>query len=102
MNDKKMTPWADLKVKIREYQDKETGKTKGVYQTIGTMFSSPHGSHLAIKIDSIPVTEWNGWVSVYQRDDARTLTQNEVLEKSGEFSPKELNDNNVDLGEIPF
>lgn len=68
MADTKLKPYADLKVKIREYTDKD-GKTKGVYMQIGTLFSSPHGSHMAIKMDSIPVGEWNGWVSVYKRDD---------------------------------
>lgn len=67
--DSKLKPIADLKVKVREYEDKETGKMKGVWMTVGTLFSSPHGSHQAIKLDSIPTGEWNGWISVYQREE---------------------------------
>lgn len=68
MNEKKtsLKPYARLKAKVREYEDKETGKMKGVYVEIGTLFSSPHGSHMAVKIDTIPVADWNGWVSVFK------------------------------------
>lgn len=96
-----MQPYADLKVKTREFKDKE-GKTKGVYQTIGTLFSSPHGSHMSIKLDTVPVGEWNGWINVYPREENRQLTQNDVLEKAGDFAPKDIEDKPIDLSEIPF
>jgi hypothetical protein len=83
MSDSKLQPYADLKYKARTYIDKE-GKEKGVWVTVGTLFSSPHGSHMSIKMDSIPVGEWNGWLSVYKRDeqDDRFLTQHEVLNEA--------------------
>jgi len=69
MSDSKLKPIADLKYKARTYIDKETGKEKGVWEKLGTLFSSPHGSNMAIKLDTIPVgNEFNGWVSVYKRE----------------------------------
>lgn len=68
MNDKKLRPIADLKVKTREYVDKD-GKTKGVWITVGTLFSTPHGSNMSIKIDAIPTGDWNGFVSVFKREE---------------------------------
>lgn len=94
MNDSKLKPVADLKFKVRTYTD-ENGKEKGVWLTVGTLFSSPHGSHQAIKMDTIPAGEWNGWLSVYPREEQenqdRPLKQKEVFDKA-----KESEDN------IPF
>lgn len=70
MSDKKLLPYADLKYKARTYVDKETGKEKGVWVQVGTLFSSPHGSNLTIKLDTVPVAEWNGWLSVFKREGA--------------------------------
>lgn len=63
-----LKPFAELKYKARTYKD-EDGKEKGVWIKVGTLFSSPHGSHMAIKLDSVPVGEWNGWLSVYKIDE---------------------------------
>lgn len=72
-----LKPYAEIKVKIREYED-ENGKKKGVYQKVGTLFSSPHGTHMAVKIESLPVQQfkdgeyepWNGWCNVFKIEDA--------------------------------
>lgn len=64
----KLKPYADIKYKARTYTD-ENGKEKGVWITVGTLFSSPHGSNMTIKMDSMPVGEWNGWLAVYKREE---------------------------------
>jgi hypothetical protein len=69
MSDSKLKPIADIKFKAREYQDKETGKMKGVWVTVGTLFSTPHGSNMTIKLDCVPTGEWNGWLAVYKREE---------------------------------
>lgn len=69
MTDSKLKPYADLKYKARTYTDKD-GKEKGVWIQIGTLFSSPHGSNMTIKLDTVPVGEWSGWVSLFKREDA--------------------------------
>ena len=67
----KLKPYADIKYKARTYTD-ENGKEKGVWVTVGTLFSSPHGSNMTIKMDSMPVGEWNGWLQVYKREEQDT------------------------------
>ena len=68
MNEKKLKPYADLKYKARTYKDKD-GKEKGVWVQLGTLFSSPHGSNMTIKLDTVPVGEFNGWISVFKREE---------------------------------
>lgn len=67
MSESKLKPYADLKYKARTYVDKD-GKEKGVWVQVGTLFSSPHGSNMTIKLDAMPVGEWNGWLSVFKRE----------------------------------
>lgn len=94
MNDK-LKPYADLKYKARTYIDKD-GKEKGVWITVGTLFSTPHGSHMSIKMDTVPVGEWNGWLSVYKREDAE-----EVKPKQDNLPDDDIPEK-IDLSEIPF
>lgn len=109
MNDSKLKPFADLKYKARTYKDKD-GNEKGVWLTVGTLFSTPHGSHMSIKMDSMPVGEWNGWLSVYEREDAlerqdsRPMPTSTVMDEA--YKDKLPNDSEadkpIDLTEIPF
>jgi hypothetical protein len=69
MNKSSLRPYADLKAKVREYEDKD-GKTKGVYVKVGTLFASPHLSHMFISIEALPIGTWDGAVSVFKREDA--------------------------------
>lgn len=75
-----LKPVADLKFKARTYIDKD-GKEKGVWVKVGTLFSSPHGSNMTIKLDAVPVGEWNGWLSVYKREDQEyeDVTDEDIL-----------------------
>lgn len=68
MSKTKLRPYADLKAKVREYEDSE-GKKKGVYVKVGTLFASPHLSHLFISIEAVPVGDWDGAVSVFKREN---------------------------------
>ena len=79
---KSLRPVADLKARIGSYTDKE-GKEKGRYVKVGTLFSSPHGSHQAIKMDSMPISaDWDGWVSVFPKDDESAPVAQEKEEAS--------------------
>lgn len=92
----KLRPYADLKYKARTYVDKD-GKEKGVWVAVGTLFSTEHGSNMAIKLDSMPVgNEWNGWISVFPKskpDSQPAQTQDVVAE---------VPDGEVDLSGIAF
>lgn len=70
----KLKPYADIKYKVRTYTD-ENGKEKGVWITVGTLFSSPHGSNMTIKMDSVPVGDWNGWLAIYKREESEDIKQ---------------------------
>lgn len=107
----KYQPIADLKVKIREYQDKD-GKTKGVWSTVGTMWSTEHGSSQFITLDSVPLNTFkdgerfpfDGRLSIFRREEFnnaesdRKMTQFDVLKHSKE----DIDDKPIDLSEIPF
>lgn len=70
MSDSKLKPYADLKVKVRTYKDSE-GKEKGVYVKVGTLFASPHFTHMFVTLEAIPISSnWGGAVSVFKREDA--------------------------------
>ena len=62
-------PTHDLCIKTGEYDDHETGQTKGRWLTIGTVFKHDEGG-TSIKLDCLPVglVDWNGWVNVFPRD----------------------------------
>lgn len=80
-----LKPYADLKVKTREYKDSE-GKSKGVYLKIGTLFASPHMSHMFITMEAIPIgIEWNGAVSVFKREEATEQTEAQEPQSEVEF-----------------
>ena len=63
-----LKPYAELKYKARTYTDND-GKEKGVWVKLGTLFASPHMSNMTIKLDVVPVGEFNGWISLFKIDE---------------------------------
>lgn len=63
-------PTHDLAIKTGEYQS--NGETKARWLKIGTVFKHDDGG-TSIKLECLPVglTDWNGWVSVFKRDEQR-------------------------------
>lgn len=69
MTDSKLRPIANIKAKVGTYTDRD-GKEKGRWVDVGTLFSSPHGSNMTIKLDSVPVSpDWKGWLSVFKIEE---------------------------------
>jgi hypothetical protein len=65
----------DLSVKTGEYQDRQTGQTKGRWLRIGTAFQHDDGG-ISIKLDCVPVgQDWDGWVSMFPRDQNQSQQQ---------------------------
>lgn len=106
-------PVADLKVKTREYQDKDTGKVKGVWSTVGTLWETPHASSRFITIESIPITifkdgekvPFDGRISIFDRDDGREADQTTTPKPSTQdVVPDDIDDQPIDLSkvDIPF
>ena len=104
-----LKPIADLKYKARTYID-NTGKEKGVWVTLGTLFSSHHGSNMSIKLDTVPVGEFNGWISVFNREEkdepSKFDDDNKMVEELGKAKQdiilEDIDDKPIDLSEIPF
>jgi len=90
----KLRPYADLKAKVREYTDSE-GKTKGVYVKVGTLFASPHLSHMFISIESVPVGDWDGAVSVFKREDFEAWKEVDDVVEDVPDGPVTLDDVNI-------
>lgn len=59
----------DLTIKTGEYNDRQSGETKGRWLKVGTVFRHEDGG-TSIKLDCIPVglPDWNGWISVFPRE----------------------------------
>lgn len=104
-------PTAELKVKIREYEDKETKKMKGVWQTVGTLWSTPHGSSQFVTLDAIPVNTFkdgervpfDGRISVFKREENKIIqTADDIIENSKDVVIEDIDDKPIDLSEIQF
>ena len=52
-----------------EYQNAQ-GETKKQYQTVGTLMRYEDGG-FALKMDALPLGDWNGWLSFYDFDEDR-------------------------------
>ncbi len=80
MEDKetKLKPYADITVVVGKYV--KDGKTRNRYQKIGTLFATPHFSHITIKLDSLPLGG-EGWLSVFKREDFDKPANTEVTDK---------------------
>lgn len=116
MSDKSQyRPFAELKVKVREYDDKETGKKKGVWLSVGTIFSTPHGSSMFMVLDSIPVNSldkdgkkvpFDGRVSIFKREDFgeqdEVTSADDLVSKPKDTVLEDIDDKPIDLSEIPF
>lgn len=117
MSDQKPTyrPYADLKVKIREY--KSEGKMKGVWFHVGTIFATPHLSSQFMTIEGLPINcldkdgntvPFNGKVTIFKRDDFASqeeVTSADYLVSDGKTKDvvlDDIDDKPIDLSEIPF
>lgn len=95
MDDKpKMSAYADITYVTGKYT--KDGKEKNRYQKIGTLFASPHFSHMSIKLDALPLGG-DGWLNIFKREDA---PQAVMPEKDTLID--DISDDPIDLSTIPF
>ena len=71
-------PTHDLAIKTGEYNDSSTGQMKGRWLRIGTVIRHDDGGS-SIKLDCVPVglPEWDGWVSVFPREEQDNFSNNQ-------------------------
>jgi hypothetical protein len=80
----------DAVVTTGEYQDRQTGKTKKQYRTIGAVFQNDEGK-LSLKLELLPTVGFNGWINFYPP-------------REGDQKPKQAAPSDDDFGDsnIPF
>lgn len=117
MTDSKYRPYADLKVKTREYDDRESGKKKGVWFHVGTIFATPHLSSQFMVIEGLPINcldkdgnkiPFDGKVTIFKRDDfteqQEATTPDDLIsnKKTKDVVLEDIDDKPIDLSEISF
>lgn len=77
-----------LVVKTGEYVDNVTGKTKGRWQRVGTMFKHDDNS-VSLKFEAVPIIDggWNGWVSVFDMPDQQQQQQQQQQQPAAQQTP---------------
>ncbi len=95
MEDKKLRPYADITVSTGKYM--KDGKERNRYQKIGTLFATPHFSHMTIKLDALPIGDC--WLSVFPRDE-KQANQSGNIDIPEENIDKELEA--FAAGDLPY
>jgi hypothetical protein len=55
----------DAVVTVGEYEDRQTGKTKKQYRTVGAVLQGDDG-RLSLKLELIPAVNFSGWIHFYE------------------------------------
>ncbi len=58
----------DAVVVVGEYEDRQTGKTKKQYRTVGAVLQNDEG-RLSLKLEMVPLVNFNGWINFYEPRD---------------------------------
>ena len=64
-----MKKLGNAKVVTGKFTDKE-GKERNSYSIVGTGFQREDGS-LAVKVDTMPIGEWDGWINIWPESDEK-------------------------------
>jgi hypothetical protein len=85
-------PTHDLAIKTGEYNDSNTGQTKGRWLRIGTVIRHDDGG-TSIKLDCVPVglPAWDGWVSVFPREEQDDFSSEQHQRQSNTQSVQNRN-----------
>lgn len=76
----------DAVVTVGEYEDRQTGKTKKQYRTVGAVLQNDDG-RLSLKLETIPVVNFNGWINFYEpRQKDQKPQQQQTASDDGGFS----------------
>ena len=88
-------PTHDLAIKTGEYNDSNTGQTKGRWLRIGTVIRHDDGG-TSIKLDCVPVglPEWDGWVSVFPREEQDNFSSTNHQQQTNSYPPQNTQQSN--------
>jgi hypothetical protein len=95
----------DVVATVGEYPDHENpGETKKRYKNCGAVFVRDDGSQF-MKLDTIPVGEWNGWLAFYpprNRQAGEQQQQQQQPERPRAPAPTPTVDDDDFDDDIPF
>ena len=75
------------------------GESKNKYINLGSIVETKSGKKM-LMLDAVPVKDLPIYLNEPEERN-RPLTQNEVLESSGDFVPKDTSED-IDLSQVPF
>lgn len=55
----------DAVVTVGEYEDRQTGKKKYQYRTVGAVLQNDDG-RMSLKLELIPAVNFSGWINFYE------------------------------------
>lgn len=58
----------DAVVVVGEYEDRQSGKTKKQYRTVGAVLQNEDG-RMALKLELLPAVNFSGWINFYEPRD---------------------------------
>ena len=88
----------DLVFSTGEYE--KDGETKKRWSKAGAVFQDSETGNMSIKFEAMPVGEWSGWMKIFKNDrNDKPMPQAQALSGGKDVV---LNDNAIDLSEIPF
>lgn len=72
----------DAVVTVGEYEDRQTGKTKKQYRTVGAVLQNDDG-RMSLKLELIPAVNFNGWINFYEPREKEQPAQGAVQQATG-------------------
>jgi hypothetical protein len=76
----------DAVVVVGEYEDRQSGKTKKQYRTVGAVLQNDDG-RLSLKLETIPVVNFNGWINFYEpRQREQKPTGPQIVDDGAPFN----------------
>ena len=78
----------DAVVTVGEYEDRQTGKTKKQYRTVGAVLQGDDG-RLSLKLELIPAVNFSGWINFYESRD-REQKQHQSAPPADDFGDSEI------------
>ena len=85
---KPMKPIKKAVVTMGKYTDRN-GMEKNRYATIGTLLQRDDGS-LSLKLDTLPVGGWEGWINFYDLDENRQQNNQQGMQQAKDMGAMDI------------
>ena len=90
--------YGDLVFSTGEYE--KDGETKKRWSKAGAVFRDSETGSISIKFETMPIgIDWSGWMRVFKKDSDNKQPQ---PAEAKDVAPDHIDDQPIDLSEIPF